>query len=134
MAFGPLVNVRTQVAAIRLDTRRALNYPPNTVLALVVPDGTETSGWRTIKTLTRGFNRIGAEESDRRDGHSVLFRIADLDGETASALRTKDVYALFQDAYYKVNSVPKVPPDVAQVYDVVCATRTMKQGYFDNAR
>jgi hypothetical protein len=134
MAYGPLVTVRTQVAGIRLDTRRTLNYPPNTVLALVVPDGTEVGGWRTIKALTRGFNRIGAEETDRRDGHSVIFRIADLDGETASALRTKDVYVLFQEAYYKVNSVPKVPPDVAQVYDVACATRTLKQGYFDNAR
>lgn len=134
MVYGPLVNVKTQTAAIRLDVRRGLNYPPGVTLTLVRPDATEPTKWATIKTYTRGFNRVGVEEGDRRDGHSVIFRIADEDGELVAALRTKDVHMLFQEAYYKVNSVPKVPPDMAQVYDVICAERTLVRANFDNAR
>jgi hypothetical protein len=129
MAYGPLIGIKTQVAAVRLDVRRSLNYPAGVTLALVKPDGTQLSKWAVLKTYTNGFNRQGPEETDRRDGHTVIFRIADLDNTLRDILRTKDLHALFQGVYYRVGPVPNVPPDVAQVYDLNCAERTLRANF-----
>lgn len=124
-----MVKVNTEMASINLDVSRQLNTGLG-VLELIVPDSTEADNWRVLKVITKGFDRVSFEEGDRGQSHSVRYDIADLDGDLETHLRTAQCSIRHQGTIYEINRVPLVPSNQAQVYEITCAVRTMKNRHF----
>lgn len=131
---GPLTRVKTLTAGISLDISRKLNMERGTVLRFLVPDPSQFSKMRTILVLTKGFDRITPEEGTRGDGREVIIKIADVHGAVGPIIREKDLHVELEGTTYAVDSVPQVAPNVAQVYEVTCKTRTLRNTYFDNSK
>jgi hypothetical protein len=131
---GPLVRVKTKSAAISLDVDRTLNMGKGQVLRFLVPDPTQINKMRTLLVLSKGFNRITPKEETKKDGREVIIKVADLNGAVGSIIREKDLHVELDSELYSVDEVPKVAPNVAQVYQVTCKTRTLRNKYFDNIK
>jgi hypothetical protein len=130
-SFGPLVQVDTIVAGINLDVHRALRYPLGAGPLKFVNNG--PNGWTDVKTIIAGYSRVSDDEVVRDDGATVRFDVADLDGTLAQTIRDSS-HVLFQEVYYPIDDAPQPAPDVAQVYNVTCAERTLKKRYMSQRR
>lgn len=132
---GPLVPVKTQVAGISLDVNRQLNLGPST-LVFIVPDSTEVTGWRTVKTLIKGFNRVSTEENGN-DSKTVVYKaieklVLEVDEPTLQEVfRMPEVHASCVGETLRVKSAEMPAPDKAQVFTIVCKGRTLRSLYFD---
>lgn len=127
---GPLIKVKTKTAAISLDISRKLNLGKNKVLRFLVPDANQVTGLRVLLTRTRGFDRITSSEETLDTGRDVIIRVADDDGAVGSIIHEADLHVELEGEIYAVDDVPKVAPNVAQVYDITCKTRTTRVKHF----
>lgn len=130
---GPLVDVKTITAGVGLDVDRTLNLG-DVVLRFIVADPIQISNWRTLLVLSSGFNRISPSEETQGDGREVIIHVADLNGAVGTIIRTKGLHVDLDGEIYEVATVPKVAPNVAQVYKLTCKVRTMVNKYFDNTK
>jgi hypothetical protein len=126
--FGPLTLVDTFTDAVGLDVERLLRLPAGAVLKGVRPDDAELTKWATVFTVARGWNRVGSEERGRGEGYTVHFQISDLypTGQLLGWLRgeARATHLLIstEGIYYEIDTIPPVPPDVGQTYDIACRT------------
>lgn len=123
---GPLVKVKTKTAAISLDVSRKLNSGKGKVLRFLVPDSNQVTGHRVLLSLTRGFDRITPSEETLDTGRDVLIRVADITGAVGTIIREEDLHVELEGIVYAVDDVPQVAPNVAQVYNITCKTRTLR--------
>lgn len=126
-SIGPLTLVKTQAAAVGLDVGRSLSLRGAT-MKLVRKDPAQPSKWATVLDIPRGWNRTGYEERSRGRGYAVHFRVADLyNGALYDGLNgpNRGTHLLVLGVYHEIESVPPVPPDKAQVYDITCRTHTL---------
>jgi hypothetical protein len=130
---GPLVNVKTITAGVRLDVSRLLNTGQQP-LVFVVPDATLDPPWREVKRLVKNFDRDSQAEVARGDGRTVVFQVADLDGDMNEVIREADLHVLWEGTYYKVGDVPSPASNEGQVFVITATTRTARKTYFDNKR
>lgn len=129
---GPLVEVDTIVAGIVLDVDRQLRLGPDSTLEFIKPNTNEISGWEILRSVNENFNRIAGDEKTRDDGKTIVFEVADIVGDLKETLRTKELYLRCNGVIYKVDEIPQIADNEAQVYTIYCRMRTLKTTYFDN--
>lgn len=127
---GPLANVDTIVGGVNLDINRLLYYGSDVVLRFIVPDENQLDGFRTLLVLSEGFDRISKKDNSTRSGGPVIFRVADLDGQVAFIIREKDLCIEVQDEVFTVGSVPRLSPNVGQIYELTCIERKTRVRLF----
>lgn len=131
---GPLSNVKTQVAAVNLDVQRLLNWGQGIILELIVVDTTQLDNWRVIRVFNNGFNRIGQGDASR-EGSEITYRVADLIGDLGTLIRLKDLHVRADGLIHRVEKVPPVASNQAQVYTLTCKIRTTRaSGGFNNSK
>jgi hypothetical protein len=134
---GPLTEVKTEIAGIRLDTKRELTMAEDaTTFGLYKPDGSEDEGVALIRAYDKGFCRIPEREKEIGDGRTVVFHIADsVDypvGQLEDDLRAAKLVKLTEDGqvkWYSVTGAPEPASNEAQLYEITCNIRTMRQSY-----
>lgn len=127
---GPLANVDTIVGGVNLDISRLLYYGSDVVLRFIVPDENQLDGFRTLLVLSEGFDRISEKDNTTRPGGPIVFRVADLDGQVALIIREKVLCIEIQDEIFTVGSVPRLPPNVGQIYELICTERKTRMRLF----
>lgn len=134
---GPLTEVKTTVAGVRLDVKRELSMGAVVTMGLYEPDAAEVGGVGLIRVYTNGFCRIPEAEREIGDGRTVIFDIADSEdypvGQLQADLKTPDLLLLLTEdgaqTWYSPTDTPKPAGNEAQVYRITCVERTMKQRY-----
>lgn len=128
---GPISNINTKTEAISLDISRKLNWGNGITLAFKTPDPDDVSKLQTLLVLTKGFDRIVDDEETKGTGREVKFRVADLTGDVTDIIRTDDLYIDTDGELFAVDTVPKVGPNEAVVYEITCKTRTLRDKFFE---
>jgi hypothetical protein len=135
MSIGPIAKVDTLTASIDLDLGRRLRWGKGLVLEFIVIDSLQSSRWRIVLALSKGFNRISHTEETNHDGSEVILQVADPKGKLVTVFRLKDLHVRVDGQIYSVSKVPPLAPNVAQVYTLTCKIRTIRPtGGFDNSR
>lgn len=129
---GPLANVNTLVAGIKFDINRLLYMGNGYTLEFLVPDHTETSGYRTLLTLTKNFDRVQAEEGeDANGGSDVIIQVADVGNQLPDIVLKNELLLKLNSVIYLVSGVPDVAFNEAQVYTFYCKVRTLRTTFFN---
>lgn len=132
--MGPLALVDTITAGIDLDVQRLLRMGPGKTLEFIVPDSSEVTGWRTLATLTKNFNRITGQERTVNDGSEVIFKVADPDEALDAVFQISELHVRVEDIIYSVAKTPPLASSEAHVFTLTCKIRTLRNKYFDNTK
>lgn len=130
---GPLAKVGTTIDSINLDISRKLNWGKGLILEFITVDRSQMSGWAVHAVRTKGFDRIVQEEKTTGEGSDSIFEVADLTGNLRDILRLKDLHIRVDESIYKVSKIPPLPPNVAQIFTLMCKVRVLK-GNFDTTK
>lgn len=123
---GPLVDVKTQIKSINLDVARELNMGPSKTMEFMVPDSTSITKWNVLLTLTSGFDRKTQKEVTQGDGSSVVFEVADPNGDVSNVIGRSSLHVRVEGIIYMVSDVPPLASNETQFYTLTCKTRTLK--------
>jgi hypothetical protein len=126
---GPLTDVDTLLAAINFDVNRQLRWGQNIVLEFIVPDRSQTGNWRILETVNSGFDRVTANEKTQGDGSDAVYKVADTSGTLRTVLRQTNLHIRVDGEIYPVASVPQVAANKAQVFTLICKTRTLRTNF-----
>jgi hypothetical protein len=135
MSTGPLGNLQTQIEGlVTLDIGRLLNWgkgidKKGLVMEFIVVDKTQLTGWRILDAITKGFDRVPQRDKTRGDGSPVVFEVADLSGTIGEVLRAKGLHVRVDGVVYGVADIPAIDPNGAQVYTLICKTRTTRTSF-----
>lgn len=127
---GPLANVGTIVGGMGLDIHRLLYMGNGKTMTFLVPDTTQMDNWRTVLVLTKGFDRVPADEKTKGEGSEVIFKVADETGTLIDVLILPDLYVEVESVVYSVAQVPPVASNASQIFTLTCKTRTLRDKFF----
>jgi hypothetical protein len=126
---GPLVEVNTIVAGVNLDISRLLNMGSDVVLRFVVPDTTQSSGFRVVLALVDSWDRARGLEKTRDDKSDVIFKVADIHGVMPELLELDDLHVEQNGIYYTVIHTDPVPESATQVFVITCKDRAKRSTF-----
>jgi hypothetical protein len=131
---GPLVIVKNQVMANRLNVRRQLYMGLNPLLRFCKSDQTQTNGIAIIRQYDNAFNRVIEAEREVGDGVSVIVDIADIfpAGQLGQDIEDAEFITLVEDG---VETAPFGDIDISfdsmtLTYRITANTEGIKQTYY----
>lgn len=126
---GPLVDVDTITGGIGLEVNRILRLGQESELEFIVPNRDELDGWEVLLTITQNFDRVTQDEKTDGEGSDVIYQVADTAGTVGPILGSKDLHIRVLGEVYRVSEIPPVPPNVGQLYTLICGQRTRRTNF-----
>jgi hypothetical protein len=131
---GPMVQVKTQIAANRLNIRRQLYMGLNPLLRFCKSDQTQVGGVAIIREYDTAFNRAIEAEREIGDGVTVIVDITDVfpAGQLAQDIEDAQFITLVEDGNETApySDIDAKLDRMTQTYRITARTEAVKQTYF----